>query len=786
MYNPFGKNNERMVALTKIKEAEKSDNYLDEKLKERDAERLNKALPVVLPALVGFCFSQGDVLSDMSPFAHAFVAVVPFEYCLGVFLGSVTGYLSVFSYGLTARYILSLCFICVVRLLIHKRIRFANTGRIGIALAFVAVTGASVIHQLVTEVTFIGVVLALLEGAIAFCSSYFFMRSFRTPVSRMGLFNLPMGDKLSIGISVFVFVMCFSGLRPEGFSPARLVCCFAICFASYCNGASFGSVAGVCLGAALSVDPECRFVFPAFALSGLISGAFASMGQVAVGIACCMSFGACCLIGGLDEMFWLPMIECAVASAAFMLVPSVRLSGAVEYVRKNGAVRDDIVNLQVSSILKRASGNIYSFCKTVDDVSERLDRVINPEVNKLFFEIQQNVCDGCSRKTACWSMDFDATAGDILCIMGLEKRGKDKLQLEKNCSRLHELKNQIAKGKAQYSMSMLSKTKNREMRRLLTEQFSGMGDFLGELSLKIEKSRTIDSVKSTALRSVVIDNGVYIDSLSCFCCNEGRLGIEISCFERPFETDYKAMKQILEDVTGHIFDEPDISVTDMGTFIRFEEKATYCLIVGTAQRPFVKDAPCGDSVACCKRSDVSSAVLLSDGMGTGSSAALDSSMAVTLMQKLVSGGFSFESAVKLVNSSLIMKSTDESMATLDGLCVNLYTGVAEFYKAGAAISLIRCDREIFVVEESSLPLGILREVSFAKTTVNLKSGDIVLLVSDGITAGDCGWINDELLSWSTNNMDDLAGHIVQLAALRQDRFTGDDLTAVAVKLVERR
>ncbi len=775
-----------MVFLPEIKETEKADSYLEEKLKERDSERLHKALPVVVSALIGFCFSQVDVLSQMSPFAHAFVAVVPFEYCLGVFLGGVIGYLSEFSFGLTARYILSLCFVCLVRLLIHKRFRGADSGKPGVFIAFVAVTGAALMHQAIEGSTFIGVVLALLEGGIALCSSYFFLRSFRTPLSRMGLFKLPMGDKLSLGISIFVFVMCFSGIKPEGFSPARLVCCFVICFASYCNGASLGSVAGVCLGAALCIDPEGRFVFPAFAIAGLVSGVFSPMGQIAVGIACCTTFCTCCVIGGLDESFWLPMIECAVASAAFMLVPSVWLSGAVEYVRKNGVVNDDTVNLQVAAVLKRASGNIYSFCKTVDEVSERLDRVINPEVNKLFFEIQQNVCDGCSRKTACWSMDFDATAGDILAIMGLEKRGKGKLRLEKQCSRLHELKGQIAKGKAQYSMSMLSKTKNREMRRLLTEQFSGMGDFLGELSRKIEKSRTIDSVKSMALRSVIIDNGVYIDALSCFCCDEGRLGVEISCFERPFETDYKGIKQILEDVTGHKFDEPDISVTEMGTFIRFEEKAPFCLIVGTAQRPFVKDAPCGDSVAYCKRSDVSGAVLLSDGMGTGSSAALDSSMAVSLMQKLLGGGFSFESSVKIVNSSLIMKSTDESMATMDGLCVNLYTGEAEFYKAGAAISLIRCDREIFVVEESSLPLGILREVSFAKTTVSLKAGDIVLLVSDGITAGDCGWINDELLSWSTNNMDDLAGHIVQLAALRQDRFTGDDLTAVAVKLVERR
>ena len=245
------------------------------------------------------------------------------------------------------------------------------------------------------------------------------------------------------------------------------------------------------------------------------------------------------------------------------------------------------------------------------------------------------------------------------------------------------------------------------------------------------------------------------------------------------------MKNILEEATGRFFDEPTASSTELGVFIRFEESPPFYLLVGTAQRPFVKDSPCGDSVALCKRSNVSSAVLLSDGMGTGSSAALDSTMAVSLTEKLLSGGFSFESAVKLVNSSLIMKSTDESMATMDGLCVNLYTGQADFYKAGAAISFIRSDREVFVVEESSLPLGILREVRFARSEAKLRSGDIILLVSDGITAGDCGWINDELLSWSTNNMEDLAGHIVQLAALRQDRQNGDDLTVIAVKLVEK-
>lgn len=771
--------------MQQLKDRSGSDNYIDEKLKELERERLNKIIPFVLSCVAGFCFSKLDVLGELSPFASAFFCVVPYEFCPGTFIGTVVGYLSAFSYTFTLRQVICLSAISLVRLLVHKRFKRLENGYFLCFVALFLVGFTAVIEQILSDGDILETGLAVLEGAISFCASWFFMRSFRLPLKRIGVFNLPVSDRLSLGISVFIFVMCASGVSVEGFSPARLFSFFVVCFASYCKGVPAGATFGVCLGAALSVAPDSRFVFPAFAIGGLVSGIFAPLGQVAAGVSACLSFCAVCVIGGLEDNFILPMIECGVASAAFMLMPTVWTSRIMEWVKKNAAINDDCVNLQVSALLKQASVNIHSFCQTVDEVSERLDRIINPEVNKLFFEIQQNVCDGCGEKTVCWSGNFDSTAGDILAIMGIEKKGKGRLQIERSCPRLHELKRQIHHQKNQYSLNMLAKSKNREMRRLLTDQFVGMGDFMAELSDKITKNRTVDTVKSMALRSVVIDEGIYVDALSCFCCDEGRLSVEISCFERPVEGEYVTMKNILEQATGRFFDEPDISITEIGTLIRFEETPPFYLLVGTAQRSFGKDVPCGDSVAFCKRSDVSSAVLLSDGMGTGSSAALDSTMAVSLMEKLLSGGFSFESAVKIVNSSLIMKSTDESMATMDGLCVNLYTGEADFYKAGAAISFVRSDREIFIVEESSLPLGILREVSFVRDSIRLRSGDIVLLVSDGITSGDCGWINDELLSWSTNNMDDLAGHIVQLAALRQDRFNGDDLTAVAVKISDR-
>lgn len=772
--------------MTEIKENEKIDNYLEGKTDNKDKEKLKAFATQLGVALAGFCLSQAELFSVMSPFAHAFAGTIPFRFYPGAFLGSVIGYLVDFSGIFTVRNVLSLLFICFIRFITDKKFPDYAGSKAESFLVLFSVLASSVASQLFTAFDFINVITTLAEGVVAFCTSYLFSRCFRVPVMRVGLANLATGDKVSIGVSFCIFMLCFSGISVEGFSPARLIGCLILCTAAYCKGISAGSVLGSCLGASLWFSTEGSFIFPAYAVSGLVSGVFSPMGQVATGISNCLSFCFVCIVSGGGENFLLPIIECGVACATFMIIPSVQLTNLAEIIKKSGVVSNDDVNLQVSALLKKASCNIYSFCKTVTDVSTRLDRVINPEVNKLFFEVQQNVCDGCSKKTVCWNVNFNLTAGDILAITGIEKRVKGKLQIEKDCMRLHELKKQLSHSKSQYSLSMLTKTKNREMRCLLTEQFSGMGDFLSELADKIAKSRAVDTVKSTALRAAVIDKGIYIDALSCYGGNEGRIGIEIICLEKAFDTDYRKIKSILENATSRVFDDPEISVTDVGTLIKFEEKSPFMLLVGSAQRPFVRDAPCGDSIAFCKRNDVSGSVLLSDGMGTGSSAALDSMLAVNLTEKLLSAGFSFESSVKIVNSSLIMKSTDESMATMDGLNVNLYTGEAEFYKAGAAISLIRSDREIFVIEESSLPLGILREVKYSKTAFSLKHGDIVLMVSDGITAEDCGWINDELLSWSTNNMDDLACHIVELAALRQDRFTGDDLTAVAVKLVKNR
>lgn len=96
-------------------------------------------------------------------------------------------------------------------------------------------------------------------------------------------------------------------------------------------------------------------------------------------------------------------------------------------------------------------------------------------------------------------------------------------------------------------------------------------------------------------------------------------------------------------------------------------------------------------------------MIVSDGMGSGGRAAVDGAMAAGILAKLAKAGISFDCALRIVNSALLVKSGDESLATLDVARVDLFSGKAEFCKAGAAVSYVVRKGKIHRVDLPSLP-----------------------------------------------------------------------------------
>ena len=174
--------------------------------------------------------------------------------------------------------------------------------------------------------------------------------------------------------------------------------------------------------------------------------------------------------------------------------------------------------------------------------------------------------------------------------------------------------------------------------------------------------------------------------------------------------------------------------------------------------------------------------VLSDGMGTGGRAAVDGGMAVSIFSKLIKAGLGFDCALKVVNSALLIKSEDESLATLDVISVDLYNGEVTFRKAGAALSFIRKNGDMYRVETPSLPIGILTDVEFTCTEDTLAPEDIIVIVSDGAVVCGEEWIERIILQWQDKSMQELAHLINDEATARRTDGHDDDITVLALRI----
>lgn len=178
---------------------------------------------------------------------------------------------------------------------------------------------------------------------------------------------------------------------------------------------------------------------------------------------------------------------------------------------------------------------------------------------------------------------------------------------------------------------------------------------------------------------------------------------------------------------------------------------------------------------------------LSDGMGVGREAAVQSGETVKLLQQLLDAGFNTEVAVRTVNSVLLLRGPGDSFATVDLAVLDLTTGRAEFVKVGAAPSFLKRGNDVTLVKMPSVPVGIVTEIEVEPEFRNLRDGDIIVMVSDGILdvardeADKERWVLEHLGREQTADPEELAERLLA-RALDLTPAPEDDLTVVVARV----
>jgi stage II sporulation protein E len=195
----------------------------------------------------------------------------------------------------------------------------------------------------------------------------------------------------------------------------------------------------------------------------------------------------------------------------------------------------------------------------------------------------------------------------------------------------------------------------------------------------------------------------------------------------------------------------------------------------------------GDSVVARELADGRLLVVLSDGMGAGARAAVESKATVSLLERLLMSGFDRETAVRTVNSVLLLRTSEEMFATVDLLLVDLGSGRAEFIKIGAMPTFVRRGDAVSVVKSEALPIGILSQIHVECVERFLVGGDVLVMTTDGLFPGSRqgvsgeGWVSGFLAKYRSDNPKEIAEKLVQRCLGQQDE-PDDDVTVIVLRL----
>jgi len=220
-----------------------------------------------------------------------------------------------------------------------------------------------------------------------------------------------------------------------------------------------------------------------------------------------------------------------------------------------------------------------------------------------------------------------------------------------------------------------------------------------------------------------------------------------------------------------------------GGGLRLRQRPRYGVECGTACQSGTAGEPCGDSHMLRRMEGGRMAAMISDGMGSGGAAAVESGETLRLLWRFLDAGIARPLALETVNQQMLMRSGEDMFATVDMCILDLSTGVAEFSKPAACRTLSLRDGGLHRLEGGRLPLGILEGVQPDVRRVKLRDGDVIVMGSDGVMELGDGMMIERIARLSAAMpAQQLAEKLVREAAIRRSRGRSDDMTCICLHI----
>lgn len=744
---------------------------------------------LLLWCVLGLLVPRATLYGELAPFGIGLAAAVGGR--LPVLMSLGTGYWLAGAVLHPLRYIAAVAVVGGARWVLAAMPEANKHPVVPPLLAFVSVALSGLVVYSQTGLDGFRALLLAAESLVAAGSALFFREALALTERRsnpLEPFILTPARRTAVILAGAVAVMAASTLEVGGFAPGRVAAALLVLASARAGREAGGCLAGVILGAAVALSqPGETAMAVALAFGGLLAGVFSRLGRLTMAAAFWVSAGLVTLAEA-DEGMLVHMYELFAAGALYVLLPrNARRWLSRLFIRSSDLPAVEGLRRLMTMRLRLAGTAMEEVADSLFAVTERLGRTGAPTANEVLYRAKQEVCGGCPLSAMCWEQQGEVTQQAMEQVLPLlEECGSVEPArlpgaLRQQCRHTERLTRTINREYERYLAGQTARQRLREMQEGVQGQFHSTGQLLQSLSRQLADPRQVDVELSARVLEVCRDTGVPVTDALCIRDASNRLTVDILAADAGVRLDGGRWLREICAACDRDFPPPCVEEWGDGLRITLTEQPRFVPEWGLARRCCDGEKLCGDAVEVFSCEGQAVAVL-SDGMGSGGRAAVDGTVAVGITARLWQAGFSPESVLQTVNTALMVKGREETLATLDAVTVDTFSGRMDSYKAGAAASLLRSGGRVSRLEPPGLPLGILPEVRFEHSHDRLVEGDILLLFSDGVLADGLAAVEEQLRDHpEEESMQTLAERIAATAEAA-GREHPDDITVVALRL----
>lgn len=602
-------------------------------------------------------------------------------------------------------------------------------------------------------------------------------------------------ESIAMILTIAILLSSLGSVSVLGFKVVEILALILILIYGWGNGAILGATAGLIIGLSYTClcDVSMSFVV-AIAFSGFISGLLRRFGKIPVIIAFVagnvyISYYAT----GMSQIN-IVICEALIASIVLFLMPKYierKLDNLFDLTRGLETFKNNLLNPTKEA--KEKIGAVSEVFSSLADITVERTKETEEEtievIKKYILSYVNNTCFACENINECIEKEnLDMTA-EYLADRLESGEPIEPEMLKFNCKDSKIIINNLYDIYNSMKLMRVLKQKEIENNKKISNQYKEVSKLLNNISENIKEGSLVKDEAQKKLRNELKFYGynVYEDDFK-----RDKETIEYTFITDILTNIDKQKKQIVE-LCSNILEQNmciklilNISKTEKSK-IKIVSTPKYNIKSEIISYTKTGENISGDSYLQLELQDLRQLSVISDGVGSGESAARSSSTVINMLERLLSGGFDEDKAIEIINSVIKLKGEDDLFATLDAAIINEKDAQCYFIKLGAAPTYLIEKGKVITITSTNIPVGLVDSSDYIPICKKLDYGDFVIQLSDGVIPDTIDPNNNYIKNFLstcdiTKSAKVIAQELKEVININNDGVYDDDITLIVNKI----